>query len=78
MVLHHHCQALLGRVEGRAFRNCPTFECSFGFESEVVMKAGCLVFLDYEPERPLTISYRPAWFRGLLELAFGLVLPETH
>ena len=42
------------------------------------MKAGCLVFLDYEPERPVTSSYGAAWFRGLPELAFGLVLPETH
>jgi hypothetical protein len=78
MVLHHHRQALLCRLDGRAFGNGPAFECPFGFESEVVMKAGCLVFLDYEAERPLTGSYRAAWFGGLLELAFGLVLPETH
>jgi hypothetical protein len=78
MVLDHHCKALLCRFDGRTFGNGPTFECPFGFESEVVMKAGCLVFLDYEPERPLTSSYFATWFGGLLELSFGLVLPETH
>ena len=49
VVRHHHRKPLLGRVHRRPLGDCPRFENPTHLETEVVVQARRLVFMDDEP-----------------------------
>lgn len=56
MIFDLHGQPLVGRIERGPLRNSPGFKHTVHFKTEVVMKPGGAVPLDYE-SMPLSLLY---------------------
>ena len=78
MILYHHRQALLVRIERHPLGHGPAFEGAVVFEAQVVMQAGGVMFLHNETQRscgPLDRAFR---LGSAGEMPFRLVLAEAH
>src|SRR3989442_14115110 len=65
-------QALIGRIEGRAFGDGPRFQCPISFQPEVVVQAPRGMFLDHEKAARLR-GFSPRGLRGAVEAPFAAV-----
>jgi hypothetical protein len=78
MVFNHDSQALVLGIEGWAFRDGPTLECTSGLQPEVIVKPAGGVLLNDESELTTATSAGSPGFGSLRELALGTVLLKAH